>query len=187
MEENKILWLALILYMIAAPVYCRYHSQSVPYVSLRKKVSKLHFFFHDRISGKNPTSVLIARPNITKEDKSPALPFGSLFAVYDPLTVGPEPTSEVIGHAEGLYVSSSQDVLTLVTYLDFGFTSGRFNGSSLSLFSRNPVAEKEREVAVVGGRGKFRMARGFARLKTRFTNETASGTVVECRATVVHH
>jgi hypothetical protein len=159
----------------------------VPYVSLRKKVSKLHFFFHDRISGKNPTSVLIARPNITKEDKSPALPFGSLFAVYDPLTVGPEPTSEVIGHAEGLYVSSSQDVLTLVTYLDFGFTSGRFNGSSLSLFSRNPVTEKEREVAVVGGRGKFRMATGFARLKTRFTNETASGTVVECRATVVHH
>jgi hypothetical protein len=187
MEENKILWLALILYMIAAPVYCRYYSQSVPYVSPRKKVSELHFFFHDRISGENPTSVLIARPNITKEDKSPALPFGSLFAVYDPLTAGPEPTSEVIGHAEGLYVSSSQDVLTLVTYLDFGFTSGRFNGSSLSLFSRNPVTEKEREAAVVGGRGKFRMARGFARLKTRFTNETASGTVVECRATVVHH
>ncbi|KAL9351766.1 hypothetical protein Peur_054446 [Populus x canadensis] len=151
MEENKILWLALILYMIAAPVYCRYYSQSVPYVSPRKKVSELHFFFHDRISGENPTSVLIARPNITKEDKSPALPFGSLFAVYDPLT------------------------------------AGRFNGSSLSLFSRNPVTEKEREAAVVGGRGKFRMARGFARLKTRFTNETASGTVVECRATVVHH
>ena len=137
----------------------------MPYASLRKKVSKLHFFFHDRISGKNPTSVLIARPNITKEDKSPALPFGSLFAVCDPLTVGPEPTSEVIGHAEGLHVSSSQDVLTLVTYLDFGFTSGRFNGSSLSLFSRNPVTEKEREVAVVGRRGKFRMARGFARLR----------------------
>ena len=101
MDENRILWLALILYMITAPVYCRYCSQSVPYAFSREKVSKLHFFFHDKISRKNPGSVLIARPNIIGEDNSPALPFGSLFAVYDPLTVGPEPTSKVIGHAEG--------------------------------------------------------------------------------------
>ncbi|CAK7325770.1 unnamed protein product [Dovyalis caffra] len=187
MEERKILWLALILYMTTAPVYCRYYSRSVPYASSRKKVSKLHFFFHDRISGKNPTSVLIARPNITKDGKSQELPFGSLFAVYDPLTIGPEPTSGVIGHAEGLYVMSSQDVLTLVTYLDFGFTSGKFNGSSISVFSRNPVTEKERELAVVGGRGKLRMARGFVELKTHFTNETASDTIVECHVTVIHH
>ncbi|MFQ6647159.1 hypothetical protein Gotur_019597 [Gossypium turneri] len=49
-------------------------------------------------------------------------------------------------------------------YVDFAFTTGKFNGSSLSIFSRNPIGEIEREVAVIGGRGQFKMATGFADL-----------------------
>ncbi|XVF45491.1 hypothetical protein PTKIN_Ptkin02bG0210900 [Pterospermum kingtungense] len=102
-----------------------------------------------------------------------------------PLTVGPEPTSEVIGNAQGLEVFAGGDTTTVVVYLDYGFTKGDLNGSSISVFSRNPSIERERELAVVGGRAKFRMAEGFAPLKTYFVNQTT--VVVEYNVTVIHY
>lgn len=83
----------------------------------------------------------------------------------DPLTEGPEATSKVIGNCRGMYVSAGKRELMLVAYLDFGFTAGEFSGNSISVVSRNPVTEIEREFAVVGGSGKLRMARGFANLE----------------------
>ncbi|MBA0753152.1 hypothetical protein Gogos_020229, partial [Gossypium gossypioides] len=101
---------------------------------------------------------MIAHPNITHAS---SFQFGSLFAIDDPLILEPEPTSTLIGNAQGLYVSSSRDpaVFTSVMYADFAFTSGRFNGSSFSLFSRNLFLDKVHELAIVVGRGAFRMAR----------------------------
>ncbi|PPD87735.1 hypothetical protein GOBAR_DD15324 [Gossypium barbadense] len=85
--------------------------------------------------------------------------FDRLFAIDDLLILDPEPTSTLIGNAQVLYVSSSRDpvVFTSVMYADFAFTSGRFNGSSFSLFSRNLFLDNVRELAIVGGRGAFRM------------------------------
>ncbi|KAL3581600.1 hypothetical protein D5086_015932 [Populus alba] len=142
MEGMQVLGLALILYTITTHAHGQYYSQSGPYESLPEKTTNLHFFFHDTPSGKNPSAVLVARPNITTGQS--VVPFGSLFVADDPLTVGPELTSEVIGNAQGLYVSSSQDIPSLVVYLDFGFTTGEFNGSSISVFSRNPITNTER-------------------------------------------
>ena len=71
--------------------------------------------------------------------------------------------------------------------MDFGFTQGEFNGSSISVFSRNPITETERELAVVGGRGKFRMAKGFAHLKTYFVNFMSGDAIVEYNVTVIHN
>ncbi|KAL9377123.1 hypothetical protein Peur_031243 [Populus x canadensis] len=73
---------------------------------------------------------------------------------------------------KGPYVSSSQHIPSLVTYFHFGFTAGEFNGSSISVFSRNPISNTKRELAVVGRRGEFRLATGFAQLKTYFLNAT---------------
>jgi hypothetical protein len=187
MEGMKVLGLALalILFMITTHAHGQYYSQSVPYESLPERTTNLHFFFHDTLSGKNPSAVLVARPNITTGQS--LAPFGSIFVFHDPLTVGPELTSEVIGNAQGLYVSSSQDIPSLVAYFDFGFTTGEFNGSSISVFSRNPIINTERELAVVGGRGKFRLARGFAQLKTYFINATNGDAIVEYNVTVIHY
>ncbi|MGV7988999.1 dirigent protein, partial [Mycobacterium kansasii] len=63
-----------------------------------KKVSKLHFYFHDIWSGKTPSAIRVAQSANT--DKSPTL-FGMLMMADDLLTVGPEPNSTVIGHAQG--------------------------------------------------------------------------------------
>ncbi|XVE48897.1 hypothetical protein DITRI_Ditri01bG0038600 [Diplodiscus trichospermus] len=187
MERRLILtWVLLLTCTTMAP--CQgYYSNSKPYVPPRQKVTKLHFYFHDTVSGKNPTAIPVARPNFITAFNDTPVPFGSIYATDDPLTLGPNLTSGVIGSARGLWASTGQDVLCLVVYWDLGFTQGKFNGSSISLFSKNPVTEKEREVAVVGGRGKFRMAKGFALLKTHSADFSTGDAIVECDVTVIHH
>ncbi|KAE8692635.1 Dirigent protein 4 [Hibiscus syriacus] len=132
------------------------------------------------MSGNNPSAVVVAQPNTMTT-------FGRVAAVDDPLTVSLSVKSEVVGNVRGLWVSSAQDGASLIIYMDFEFTLGEFNGSSISVFSRNPLTESERELTVVGGRGKFRMAQGFARLETYFANFTNGDAIVEYNATVIHY
>ncbi|KAL2226691.1 UNVERIFIED_CONTAM: Dirigent protein 4 [Sesamum indicum] len=150
------------------------YSESRPYESVQEKRTHLRFYVHDIPSGNKPSAVQIAGPNTTKKEDGPT-PFGSTFAIDDLLTEGPEITSK----------NQDKD-LTLVLYIDLGFTSGKFKGSSLSVFSRNPITENHRELAVVGGRGRFRLARGFVLVKTYSLNTTNGDAVLEYTVEVVH-
>ncbi|KAL9173774.1 hypothetical protein ABFS82_02G011200 [Erythranthe guttata] len=173
---EKIVLLTWIM-VLATPVYCKYYSKSVPYEPVRLQKTNLRFYLHDILSGPNPTAVPIVRPN----------QFGALVAIDDPLTEGPEITSKKIGNARGMYILASQGTdLTLVLYVDLGFTTGEFNGSSLSVLSRNPILENPREMAVVGGRGRFRQASGFITVKTQYLNTTTGDAVLEYNVEVVH-
>ncbi|KAK1262779.1 hypothetical protein QJS04_geneDACA001156 [Acorus gramineus] len=154
-------------------------------VSGKEKFTKLHFFLNDVISGKKPSAVLVAIPNGTTAGEGSPEPFGSVYVVDDPLT--DRPGGNVVGNAQGMYMSAGQDLLSEVIVMDFGFTSGEYNGSSISVFSRNPLSQTNREVAVVGGRGVFRMARGFAKLKTYFFNTTTGNAIVEYTVYVLHY
>ncbi|GFP89015.1 dirigent protein 15 [Phtheirospermum japonicum] len=181
----SLVWI-LAVSISAIQVQSKYYSSSVPYKRVQEKKTHLRFYIHDILSGKNPTTVKIAGPNTTTDKNNPT-PFGTAFALDDPLTEGPEITSKVIGNARGIYLSSSQDKnMTLVLYVDLGFTTGKFKGSSLSVFSRNPVTETHREMAVVGGRGRFRFARGFILVKTQYFNATNGDAVLEYNVEVVH-
>ncbi|KAE9606401.1 hypothetical protein Lal_00013563 [Lupinus albus] len=140
----------------------------------------------------NPSAAVVAQANKTgdgTQNSSAAAPFGRVWAIDNTLRDGPEYTSNVIGNAQGLYVSSSQDAtkVTLTMYVDFGFTSGEFSGSSINVLSRNPVTEPTRELAVVGGRGKFRMARGFAEIKAHSLDATTGDGIIEYNVTVLHY
>ncbi|XP_027357025.1 dirigent protein 4-like [Abrus precatorius] len=169
------------------PVHSEYHYESSHKLHLKEKVTHLHFYLFDILSGNKPSAIEVARPNITIGAKL-ATPFGHVYAIDDELKEGPHANSTVVGNARGLYLSASQDdKLTLVMYVDFGFTAGKFKGSSISVFSRNPVTEAKRELAVVGGRGRFRMARGFARIKTHYFNATNGDAILEYRVTVLHY
>ncbi|GMI83521.1 hypothetical protein like AT4G38700 [Hibiscus trionum] len=181
--EKQVIFVVFCLAM--APVYGQYYSETVMPSPRQERMTRLHFFLHDILSGQNPSAVIIARPNITGS----AISFGSLFAIDDALTIGPEPTSEIIGNAQGMYVSSSLDptMFTAVMYADFAFTSGAFNGSSFSLFSRNPSSPPIRELAIVGGRGAFRMASGYALIRNSFLNLTTGDTIVEFNVTLYHY
>lgn len=56
-----------------------------------------------------------------------------------------------------------------------------------SVLSRNPVTQIKRKFAVVGGGGKFRMARGFVNLNCIFFNESNGDSIVEYTVVVRHY
>ncbi|KAK4724535.1 hypothetical protein R3W88_027314 [Solanum pinnatisectum] len=150
----------------------------------KQKVTKLHFYFHDIVSGKNPTAVQIAQSNMTA--KSPTS-FGFVAMMDDPLTVGPEPNSTIVGRAQGIYGSADQNEGALLMTLNFVFTTGKYNGSTLSVLGRNPVFHQYREMPIVGGSGVFRLAQGIATAKTYWFNLTSGDAVVEYNAMVLHY
>jgi Dirigent-like protein len=61
----------------------------------------IHFFFHDIVSGKNPTAITITQPV-----SSSTTAFGMMNMMDDKLTEGPDPSSKEVGRAQGLYASS---------------------------------------------------------------------------------
>ncbi|KAM0946938.1 putative dirigent protein [Dioscorea sansibarensis] len=163
-------------------------SQGQAHFSLGKeKITHLHFFYQENLNGDHPTTVLVAKPKNTTVNASNLAPFGAVFVLDTPLTEGQDPNSKVVGQAQGLSVSVGQDKPMTVFMVDFGFTSGEFNGSSISVLSRNPILETDRELAIVGGRGKFRMARGFANLHRNYINSTSGVVIVEHNVTVFHY
>lgn len=186
-KKTGIILVLFTLHLLISFALSEYYSETLPFSPKQQVVTNLHFFFHDTLSGRDPSAVLIAKPHLTGEDSSSPTPFGSLLAIDDPLTLGPDPKSEKIGNVRGMYVSSGKHVPTLTMYVDFGFTSGLFNGSSFTVFSRNTITEKERELAVVGGRGRFRMATGVAQLNTYSVNLINGDAVVEYNVTLYHY
>ncbi|KAH1122628.1 hypothetical protein J1N35_005788 [Gossypium stocksii] len=149
-------------------------------------MTRLLFFLHDTFSGGNPSAIMIAHPNITQAS---SFGFSRLFAFDDPLTIRTELTSTLIGNTQGIYVSFSRDlaVFTSIMYVDFAFMSGKFNGSYFSLFSRNPSSNIVRELTIVGRRGAFMMARGFALTQLNFVNMTTGIVVLKFNVLLYHY
>ncbi|KAK2632019.1 dirigent protein 23 [Eucalyptus grandis] len=148
------------------------------------KTTHLHFYFHDTLSGKNPTAVRIAEATMT--EKSPTL-FGVVNMIDDPLTEGPEPESPLIGRAQGFYGSVGLESLALHMNVNLVFTTPEYNGSTLSILGRNPALETYREMPIVGGTGVFRLASGVATAKTYFFNLTTGDAVVEYKVIAMHY
>ncbi|KAI3950800.1 hypothetical protein MKW92_020576 [Papaver armeniacum] len=158
-------------------------SETVPYEMGMKKMTKLHFYLHNNITGDYPTAFKIAKApgaNIS------ATGFGELYMVDNPLTEGPDPNSRLVGRAQGLYGSSERNELSLVMGINLVFTGyKKFNGSTISVFTRNPIAHKEREFAIVGGTRYFRYANGFISAKTY--RRSGKNGIVEYNCSIVHY
>ncbi|CAL9773365.1 unnamed protein product [Musa acuminata subsp. burmannicoides] len=123
---------------------------------MKQQVTNLHFFFHDIAGGDIPTVVHVAAPkNLSSLVKEPS--FGTVYAIDDPLTEGPEADSTAVGSAQGFYISSGQDAPMLVFATDFGFA---------------PSACSRRSRA-------FQLAQGVAKPRTNSINDTSSDAVVE--------
>ncbi|XP_074589763.1 dirigent protein 11-like [Curcuma longa] len=129
----------------------------------QKPVTHLHFFFHDVVSGRNPTVARILDPV-----KSPPTRtfLGMANIMDDLLTEGPQPTSRAVGRAQGLYASSDLTEIAFLQIMNLVFTDGDYNGSALTVMGRNPPLHDVREMPVVGGTGPFRFARGYAQAHT---------------------
>ncbi|KAK2965510.1 hypothetical protein RJ640_008860 [Escallonia rubra] len=137
----------------------------------KEKLTKLHFYFHDIVSGKNPNAIHVAGP--------------SQHHFYITHLVRPEPDSEIVGRAQGIYGSAGLEDLGLLMTLNFVFIEGKYNESTLSVLGRNPVFHKYHQMPIVSGSGVFRVARGVATAKTIWFNLTTGDAVAEYQVMVL--
>ncbi|KAK8498494.1 hypothetical protein V6N13_025084 [Hibiscus sabdariffa] len=150
----------------------------------REKLSHLHFYFHDIVSGRNPTAIRVASAALTNKSETG---FGAVVMVDDPLTETPERNSKLVGKAQGIYASAAQHEVGLLMVMNLAFMEGKYNGSSLSLLGRNTVLSTVREMPIVGGSGLFRFARGYAQAKTHTADFKTGDAVVEYNVYVFHY
>ncbi|KAG7592681.1 Dirigent protein [Arabidopsis thaliana x Arabidopsis arenosa] len=140
------------------------YSKTTPFEGNKPdKLTHLHFYFHDIISGDNPTSIRVAEAPGTN---SSATVFGAVLVVDAPLTEGPELSSKEVGRAQGLYASTDMKTFGFSMVFNLAFTEGEFNGSTAAMYGRNQILLEDRELPIIGGTGAFRFARGYARPKT---------------------
>ncbi|XP_074356878.1 dirigent protein 22-like [Apium graveolens] len=150
----------------------------------KEKVTKLHFFLHEEGTGVNQTAYPVAQSNISFT--SPTL-FGLVVMIDDILKVGAASDSQIVGRCQGLMGLSSLEETSLIMALTFVFTTGKYNGSSLSFLARNPTSNKYREMPIVGGSGVFRLARGIISTQTIVSNATTLHTIAEYELIVFHY
>ncbi|KAL8159476.1 hypothetical protein V2J09_001013 [Rumex salicifolius] len=143
-----------------------------------ERQTHLRLYWHDIVSGPHPTAVNIVKPPPPKSNSSAPSFFGAVAMIDDPLTVGPDVTSKQVGRAQGLYALSEQVGSGILMVMNFAFMDGEYNGSTIAVMGRNEVANKVREMPVVGGSGVFRFARGYVQARTHtFNLKTGDATV----------
>ncbi|KAK7401307.1 hypothetical protein VNO78_12681 [Psophocarpus tetragonolobus] len=144
----------------------------------QQKLTNLHFFYHDIRNKDHPTIVQIVSPPNNVPNG-----FGSTFVMDDVMTVDPELESKQIGRAQGLFGLTSLHGLDMFMLTNFAFTNGDYAGSTLSMVGRNPIAEQNREMSIVGGTGVFRFATGYAIANSVNSISTPEHFVVEYNIT----
>ncbi|KAI0491704.1 hypothetical protein KFK09_025964 [Dendrobium nobile] len=162
--------LLLLLLSLVAPILT-----AAGGVNAKEKLIHLRFYWHDILSGPNPTAATIARSPVTNAS---ATLFGLVNVIDDPLTLGPDLSSRQIGRAQGIYASADQNVVGLLMTMNFVFVDGEYNGSTLAVMGHNQVFSKVREMPIVGGTMLFRLARGYVQARTySFRPETGDAIV----------
>ncbi|XP_066357285.1 dirigent protein 22-like [Miscanthus floridulus] len=150
-----------------------------------EKETHIKVYWHDVVSGPNPTAVQVARAAVTNTSKTG---FGAVVVIDDPLTEGPDlRSSKPLGRAQGTYISAGKDEVSLFMNMNFVFQAGsKYNGSTVAIMGRNAVFNAVREMAVVGGTGVFRMARGYAQARTHTLDLNTGDATVEYNLYIKH-
>ncbi|RZS22807.1 hypothetical protein BHM03_00055635 [Ensete ventricosum] len=121
----------------------------------KEKMTHLHFYFHEMYSGPNATGLVVAR------------------------------NSKLIGRAQGLSAQASLDGTALLTAINFVFTEGEYNGSTVAILGRAVPSAPAIERTIVGGSGKFRMARGYT--VSKVISWGGGYFLMEFDAYIIHH
>ena len=80
-----------------------------------------------------------------------------------------------------------QQELSLVMAMNFVSTTGKFNGSSLTILGKNAALQPLREMPIIGGTSAFRLAPGFVTGKTYFLNFTSGDAIVKYHVVAIHY
>ncbi|KAK7336687.1 hypothetical protein VNO77_17233 [Canavalia gladiata] len=177
--------LTLLFSLVAAKQPSFHREISPTSLGLQKeKFSHLRFYLHDILSGPKPTTVEVAEAQMTNTSSSN---FGLVLMADDPMTVGPEPGSKLVGKAQGMFGFANQEETGLLMILNMAFTEGKYNGSTLTMVGRNLVSSAVREMPIVGGSGRFRFARGYVQVKSYSLDQKTGDAVLEYNVYVFHY
>ncbi|GMP64192.1 hypothetical protein CsSME_00025578 [Camellia sinensis var. sinensis] len=149
----------------------------------KEKVTKFHFYFYDKVSGKSPSAMRVAQSDIT--EKSPTF-FGMLNVMDNPLTVGSDPNTKIVGQAQGFYIAAGLNKLGLLMAITLVLTECPKN-STLCVLGHNPIFHLVREMSSVGESGVFQLARGTAKAKTHWLDTTSGDAIVEYDVMALHY
>lgn len=105
----------------------------------------------------------------------------------DALTTDVMKNSTVVGQAQGIYAGAAQGEIGFLMVMNFAFTTGKYNGSTITILGGNAMLEKAREMPVVGGSGMFRFARGYVEARTKFYDPKSGVAIVEYNCYVLHY
>ncbi|XP_059663894.1 dirigent protein 4-like [Cornus florida] len=160
------------------------------------KETNMTFYLHEWSVDLNFTAVTTAT-NVTNATAIPVtgIPgfpwtlttFGTMFCADDPITVGFDKTSAQIGRAQGIFVTSALDGSSTHVSASIVFTNATYNGSTIEIQGASHNYQSVNEVAVVGGTGIFRYARGYATFQTVYQNKANWYAVAKCNVTVLHY
>ncbi|OWM62865.1 dirigent protein 22-like [Punica granatum] len=151
----------------------------------KEKLSHFRFFWHDIVSGKNPSSIEVIRSPI--KNSSLLLGFGLVHMFDNRLTISGDINSKLVGRAQGFYAQADMDELALLVAQNFLFLEGKYNGSTITVLGRNQILNTVRELPIVGGSGAFRFARGYIQARTYSFDLNTLDATVEYNVYVLHY
>nr|XP_004243842.2 dirigent protein 1-like [Solanum lycopersicum] len=149
------------------------------------KETNMTLYFQDWSGGPNATVL-----QITGHQDHGLLSFakfGSVFVTDDPITQAFDENSAEIARAQGIYVTSALDGKISHVLISIIFTNDDCKGSTLEIQGASPQFERVREVAIVGGTGKFRLASGYATFETIHFDLAIHYVVIQCNVTILHY
>ncbi|PNT68328.1 LOW QUALITY PROTEIN: hypothetical protein BRADI_3g38881v3 [Brachypodium distachyon] len=129
---------------------------------------RLHLYMHDSTTGPNPSAMAVLNgTGPAAQGSRGAGRFGRTVVMDDPLTEGPGPASTALGRVlRGGNHGLGDGGPAMMLSMNLVLTAGIYNGSTLAVMGRNAVLAPVRELSVVGGAGRFRMATGYVLVKT---------------------
>ncbi|XP_027064157.1 dirigent protein 22-like [Coffea arabica] len=149
------------------------------------KETSMTIYFQDQYGGPNATVAQILPEN--PDGHLSFKKFGAIFCTDDLVTEGFDVSSTQVARAQGVYITSALDGSNTHVLVSIVFNNGEFKGSTLEVQGASAQFERVREVAVVGGTGKFRFARGYVTFETIHINSAANLAVIQCNITVLHY
>ncbi|XP_042466993.1 pterocarpan synthase 1-like [Zingiber officinale] len=139
----------------------------------------LHFFIHENVNSPNATAITVVNSTTSNPGG-----FGSIGIFDDELREGSSVDSKLIGRAQGMAPEVSLSEMAWLVLIDFVFTDGEYNGSSLMVVGR-ATFEGPTERSIIGGTGKFRMARGYT-INKLLSGAPTGHVIAEYDAYIVH-
>ncbi|KAJ1689956.1 hypothetical protein LUZ63_014111 [Rhynchospora breviuscula] len=149
-----------------------------------EKQSHFRFYCHIIVNSSNPTAVRVAAASETNKSSTY---FGLVVLMDDPLTTGPDVNSKLVGRAQGFNAAAGLYKVEFFMAMNFIFTDGKFNGSTIAILGHNEVFIAVREMPIVGGSGLFRFARGYVQARTYSHDLVTRDAVVEYNVFVNHY